>query len=57
MRRRAHCIDVSLARDQAELEQSPHSLVGEVVAIAPNVAMRPFWDRRIGLPLVVERTS
>ena len=55
MRRRAHCIDVSLARDQAELEQSPHSLVGEVVAIAPNVAMRPFWDRRIGLSLVVER--
>ena len=56
MRRRAHCVDVGLARDQAELEQS-NGLVGEVVAIAPNVAMRFFWDRRIGLSLVVERAS
>jgi len=57
MRRRAHCVDVSLARDQAELEQSPNGLVLEVVAIAPNAAMRLFWDHRFGLPLVVERTS
>ena len=56
MRRRAHCVDVSLAPDQAELEQSS-GLVGEVVAIAPNVAMRPFRDHRIGLLLVAERSS
>jgi len=57
MRRRAHCVDVSLARDQAELEQSPNGLMLEVVAIAPNVEMRPLWDRRMGRSLVVERAS
>ncbi len=57
MRRRAHRVDVSLARDQAELERFPNGLVGEVVAIAPNVAMRPFRDHRIGFRLVVESTS
>jgi len=57
MRRWAHCVYVSLARDLAGLEQSPNGQVGEVVAIAPNVAMCPLWDHRIGFPLAVERTS
>jgi len=55
MRYRVHRLDVKLTRDQMKLEQFLNGLVGEVVAIVPNVAIRPFWVHRIDFLLVVER--
>ena len=56
MRYRAHRLEVSPARDQTGSEQFLNGLAGEVVAIAPNVAIRPFRFYRIDSPRVVERT-
>jgi hypothetical protein len=56
MRCRVHRLSVSPARDQTGLEQLLNGRVGEVVAIAPSVAIRHFRFYRIDFPPVVERT-
>jgi hypothetical protein len=56
MRYRVHRLEVSPARDQTRLEQLVNGLVGEVIAIASKVAIRPFRAHRNDFLPLVERT-
>ncbi len=52
---RVHRFDLRMTRDQHALEQFLNSLSGEVVAVIPNVTIRPFWVHQVDFVLVVER--
>lgn len=55
MRYRVHRFDLKMTKDQARLEQFLNGLEGEVVAIVPNVTVKPFWVHQVDFLLLVER--
>jgi hypothetical protein len=57
MRYRVHRFDLRMSRDQGRLEQFLNGLDGEVVAVVPNVTIRPFWVHQIDFVLVVEKLA
>lgn len=52
---RVHRFDLRMTQDQRGLEAFLNSLAGDVVAIVPNVTIRPFWVHRVDFVLVVEK--
>ena len=52
---RVHRFDLRMTQDQSGLEAFLNSLTGDVVAIVPNVTIRPFWVHKIDFVLVVEK--
>lgn len=54
-RYRVHRFDLSMTRDQANLERFLNDLDGEIIAVIPNVTMWFFWAHRVDFVLVVER--
>jgi len=57
MKYRVHRFDIRMTKDQSKLEQFLNNLVGEVIAIIPNVNIRPFWVHKINFLLIVEKVS
>ncbi len=55
MRYRVHRFNIRMTTDQDNLERFLNSLEGEVIAIVPNVTIRPFWVHRVDFVLVVEK--
>ena len=54
---RVHRYNLSMTRNQRELEQFLNSLEGEIGAIIPNVAMSFFWAHRVDFLLIVEKVG
>jgi hypothetical protein len=54
---KVHRFEIRMTRDKYKLEQFLNSFAGEVVAIIPNVAVRPFWIHQVDFLLIVEKTS
>jgi hypothetical protein len=54
---RVHRLDLGMTRDQSRLEQFLNNLEGEVVAIVPNVTIRPFWVPVVDFVLIVEKLA
>ena len=52
---RVHRIDVSMAKDEANLERFLDDLQGEVVSIVPNVAVGFLWFHRVDFLLIIEK--
>ena len=52
---RVHRFNLRMTADQDQLEKFLNGLVGEVVAIIPNVTIAFFWVHRVDFLLVVER--
>ena len=52
---RVHRIDVSMTKDQANLERFLNDLKGEVVSVVPNVTMGFLWMPRVDFLLIVEK--
>lgn len=53
---RVHRFDLRMTADQSKLEQFLNSLVGEIVAIIPNVSVEPFIaTAQINFLLIVEK--
>ena len=52
---RVHRFNISMARDQGQLEQFLNSLDGEVVSITPNVTVGFMWIPRVDFLLIVEK--
>ncbi len=57
MKYRVHRYNLSMTRNQRELEQFLNSLGGEVVAVIPNVTMSFFWFHRVDFLLIVEKVG
>jgi hypothetical protein len=57
MRYRVHRFDIRMTTDQGKLEQFLNSLEGEVMAVIPNVTIRPFWIPYVDFLLVVEKVG
>ena len=57
MKYKVHRFDIRMTSDQSKLEQFLNSLDGEVAAIIPNVAVRPFWFHRVDFLLIVEKVG
>jgi hypothetical protein len=57
MRYRVHRFDLRMTRDGGRLERFLNDLDGEVVAVIPNVTIRPFWVHQIDFVLVVEKLT
>lgn len=55
MKYKIHKLDINLKKDQEKLEKFLNDLVGEVVAIIPNVTFKAFWVHQINFLLIVER--
>jgi hypothetical protein len=55
MRYRVHRFDIRMTRDQGNLERFLNSLVGEVVAIIPNISIQAMWVHQVDFVLVVEK--
>ena len=54
-RYRVHRVDVSMTKDEANLERFLNDLKGEVVSIVPNVTVGFLWVPRVDFLLVVEK--
>ncbi len=54
-RYRVHRVDVSMTKDEANLERLLNDLKGEVVSIVPNVTAGFLWVPRVDFLLVVEK--
>ena len=54
-RYRVHRIEVSMTKDEANLERFLDGLEGEVVSIVPNVTVGFLWMPRVDFLLVVEK--
>ena len=54
-RYRVHRIDISMTKDEADLERFLNDLRGEVVSIVPNVTIGFLWMPRVDFLLVVEK--
>ena len=57
MKYNVHRLDVRMTKDQGKLEQFLNNLKGEVIAIIPNVQIRPFWVHQIDFLIIVEKAS
>jgi hypothetical protein len=58
MKYRVHRFDLQMTADQRELEQFLNNLVGEIIAIIPNVTVTPFtWASRVDFLLIVEKVG
>lgn len=55
MKYRVHRFDMNMSRNQRELEQFLNNLMGEIVAIIPNVSIWLFWIHRVDFLLIVEK--
>ncbi len=55
---RVHRFDLKMTGDQNKLEQFLNNLVGEIIAIIPNVTVTPFtWASRVDFLLIVEKVA
>ncbi len=55
MKYRVHRFDMNMSRNQRELEQFLNNLMGEIVAIIPNVSIWLFWIHRVDFLLIIEK--
>jgi hypothetical protein len=52
-----HRFDIKMTTDQQALEKFLNNLMGEVVAVIPNVTLGFFWAHRVDFLLIVEKVS
>lgn len=58
MKYRVRRFNQRMTANQRELEQFLNSLEGEVIAIIPNVTVKPFtWASQLDFLLIVEKTE
>lgn len=55
MKYRVHRFDMNMSKNQRELEQFLNNLMGEIVAIIPNVSIWLFWIHRVDFLLIIEK--
>ena len=57
MKYRVHRFNISMTKDQGELEKFLNGLEGEVVSIIPNVTIKVLWIPQVDFLLIVEKVG
>lgn len=57
MKYKVHRFNITMSRDQGNLEQFLNSLEGEVIAVVPNVTISFLWAHRVDFLLIIEKVS